>query len=188
MIIVSISGVAYHQEFQRGVHVGYFTKASSSTIVKDLFLTYGIIKCAVTGSPLFHRRAWKKSQKLCSMPFEEDMCPIRPTSRFITDTNGLSTYRCSRGTNSVEGGIHQNIRRKFGNRDVNASRNIRQILVDYIISGFNINSRNPLLCWSFSAGPFFTDCALADYRLRHNIVVRYTSFYQESAFMEFSNN
>lgn len=170
------------------MHVGYFTKASSSTIVKDLFLTYGIIKYTVTGFPLFHRGAWDKSQKLCSMPFEEDMCPIHPTSRFITDTNGLSTYRCSRGTNSVEGGIYQNIRRKFGNRDVNASRNIRQILVDYTISGFNINSCNRLLTRSFSTGPFFTDCALADYRLCHNFVVRYTSFYQESAFMEFSNN
>ena len=30
------------------------------------------------------------------------------------DKNNLPMYRCSRGTNSLEGGVHQNIIRKFG--------------------------------------------------------------------------
>lgn len=30
------------------------------------------------------------------------------------DRDGLPLYRCCRGTNSLEGGIHQNIIRKFG--------------------------------------------------------------------------
>lgn len=30
------------------------------------------------------------------------------------DKDGLTVYRCSHGTNSLEGGIHQNIIRKFG--------------------------------------------------------------------------
>ncbi|CEP09471.1 hypothetical protein [Parasitella parasitica] len=53
-----------------------------------------------------------------------------------TDRLGFPVYRCTRGTNTIEGGVHQNIVRKFA---------------------------------SFNASPALTDCALADYRLRHNI-------------------
>ncbi|CEP10632.1 hypothetical protein [Parasitella parasitica] len=61
--------------------------------------------------------------------------------RVKEDKFGLTIYRCVRGTNSVEGGIHTNIIRKFG---------------------------------FYNASPDLAECALADYRLRHNADVART--------------
>ncbi|KAI7887943.1 uncharacterized protein EV154DRAFT_594948 [Mucor mucedo] len=95
-------------------------------VVDNLFNVDRHIKCAVTGFPLFDRQGWNDTPGILFYYLIKG------------DSRRFSVYRCTRGTNSVEGGIHQNIIRKFN---------------------------------SFNAGLFLADCALADYRLRHNISV-----------------
>ncbi|KAG2191722.1 hypothetical protein INT47_004709 [Mucor saturninus] len=55
--------------------------------------------------------------------------------RLFAHSSAFTWFKCVRGTNSLEGGVHQNIIRKFG---------------------------------SLGAEPELTDCALTEYRLRHN--------------------
>ncbi|KAG2193544.1 hypothetical protein INT47_010322 [Mucor saturninus] len=81
----------------------------------DLFLTFGSLKCIKFGLPLFGKVAWKSSVNVL----------LAVKDRHV----------CVRSTYSLEGGVHQNMVRKFG---------------------------------SFGAGPELTDCALTEYRLRHN--------------------
>ena len=106
-----------------------------------MFETYGPLKCARTGRPLFDNEAWKQSKNVLSSIHEGHVSDPPGYSFYFKmgqDRDGLILYRCCRGTNSLEGGIHQNVIRKFG---------------------------------SFGASPALADAVLADYRLRHNIDV-----------------
>ncbi|KAG2211306.1 hypothetical protein INT45_003588, partial [Circinella minor] len=110
-------------------------------VVKDLFKTYGPLRCARTGRPLFDYENWQQAANVLKAIHQGHVSdPPGIPFYFVkgTDHDGLVLYRCSRGTNSSEGGIHQNIIRRFR---------------------------------SFGASIELTDSALADYRLRHNINV-----------------
>ncbi|KAL9545729.1 hypothetical protein MBANPS3_007001 [Mucor bainieri] len=107
-------------------------------IIQKLFSTYGHMKCAKSGNKLFDKQAWKKAKNIENSIKQGHLSDPTGGSLYYkikTDQYGLPIYRCVRGTNSVEGGIHTNIIRKFG---------------------------------FFNASPNLTECALADYRLRHN--------------------
>jgi hypothetical protein len=85
--------------------------------VVEVFRTYGPLKDAKNGQPLFNNDSWETARTIMEnikMGYYSDP----PGMKFYTfvrkDKNGLSIYRCSRGTNNVEGGIHQNIIRQFG--------------------------------------------------------------------------
>ncbi|KAI9249771.1 hypothetical protein BDA99DRAFT_217405 [Phascolomyces articulosus] len=109
--------------------------------VQNLFAEYGELRCIRSNRPLFDQVAWQQARRVLeAIRFGEVSDPPDISLYFQTgvDRNGFPLYRCSRGTNSLEGGVHQNIIRKFS---------------------------------TFGAGPHLTDCALADYRLRHNINV-----------------
>lgn len=77
---------------------------------------FGPLKDAKTGEPLFNDEAWKIAENvlenirrgLYSDPPGVQLYYIRNQDRF-----GLWRYRCVRGTNGIEGGIHQNIIRCF---------------------------------------------------------------------------
>ncbi|KAI8635765.1 hypothetical protein BD408DRAFT_149579 [Parasitella parasitica] len=109
--------------------------------VEALFRSYEDAKCAVSGLPLFDKRCKKVAKSVLETIRKGHVSDPPGVSWYYhmyTDRLGFPVYRCTRGTNSIEGGVHQNIVRKFA---------------------------------SFNASPALTDCALADYRLRHNIQV-----------------
>jgi hypothetical protein len=86
-------------------------------VVKNLFTLYGPLKCKKTGKPLFDNEAWKQSKSVLKTILSGHVSDPPGFSFYYkmgTDTDGLSLYRCYRGTNSLEGGVHQNIIRKFG--------------------------------------------------------------------------
>ena len=85
--------------------------------VKQLFEIYGPLKCARTGRSLFDNEAWKQSKNILKSIHEGQVSDPPGFSFYVhmrKDRDGLPLYRCCRGTNSLEGGIHQNIIRKFG--------------------------------------------------------------------------
>lgn len=107
--------------------------------VAEVLQTYGPLKDAVTGQPLFNDSSWDKARAIIEnikMGYYSDPPGYSFYALVRTDKYGLDVYRCSRGTNNVEGGIHQNIIRHFG---------------------------------SFNASPRLTVNLLRDYTLTHNL-------------------
>lgn len=85
--------------------------------LKTLFEVYGKLSDAKRGDLLFSKQNWLEAQqvlKLCSSGLMSDPPDVQLYYHTSTDSNGLPLYRCIRGTNDIEGGVHQKIRRKFG--------------------------------------------------------------------------
>jgi hypothetical protein len=85
-------------------------------LVDDLFKSYGPILCTKTGLPLFDKKAEKQSKlvlKLIEEGYVSDPSFVSFYYFLRYDPNGLPVYRCTRGTNAVEGGVHYNIIRKI---------------------------------------------------------------------------
>ena len=104
--------------------------------VVEVFRMYGPLKDAKTGQPLFGDDSWETARTIMEnvkMGYYSDPPGIKFYTFVRKDKNGLSIYRCSRGTNNVEGGIHQNIIRRFGS--FNASPRLAvNLLRDYCLS------------------------------------------------------
>lgn len=92
-------------------------------ILKSLFLSFGPLKCTQSGCTqsgraLFDKLSWKQAQSVLTIVQQGHASdPPGVQLYFKTgkkDKYGLPTYRCVRGTNSLEGGVHQNLIRKFG--------------------------------------------------------------------------
>lgn len=86
-------------------------------LVAKLFKTYGPLKDAQSGLPLFNAEAWKTAQSILKMiknGFISD--PPNISLHYcigIIKKSGLPVYRCWRGTNFTEGGVHRPIRRSL---------------------------------------------------------------------------
>jgi len=85
--------------------------------VYQVLITFGPLKCSSTRKPLFDHQAWKEAKNFLTLvakgylsePEGQPLYHVRSI-----DSNGLKIYRCSRGTIVLEGGIHQNVIRRFG--------------------------------------------------------------------------
>ncbi|KAI8143102.1 hypothetical protein BJV82DRAFT_668743 [Fennellomyces sp. T-0311] len=85
-------------------------------VVLALFNEYGNLVCAKSGQPLFDNQAWDQARHILTairMGEISDPPGISLYFQVGVDQHNLPVYRCSRGTNSLEGGVHQNIIRKF---------------------------------------------------------------------------
>lgn len=87
-------------------------------VLKSLFLSFGPLKCSKSARTLFDKIAWKQALSvLKTVELGHASDPPGVQMYFKTgkkDKFGLQLYRCIRGTNSLEGGVHQNLIRKFG--------------------------------------------------------------------------
>ncbi len=85
--------------------------------VRDVLVLYGPLKDATTGLPLFNDASWEKAANILEnirLGYYSDPPGIQLYMVSGKDRNGLTLYRCIQGTNNVEGGIHQNIAKRFG--------------------------------------------------------------------------
>ena len=102
-------------------------------VLTEFFNSWGYIKCSVTHQPLFSAETWKKTQGVLhdvKKGWLSDPGSISVYVKEGIDKNGLPLYRCICGTNSVEGAIHNPIRRNF------ASLNASPELADALIADF----------------------------------------------------
>ena len=102
-------------------------------VLREFFDSWGKIKCSITGQPLFSAETWKKAEAVLHdvrKGWLSDPSSIPVYTHEGTDKNGLPLYHCIRGTNSVEGAIHNPIRRNF------ASLNASPELADALIADF----------------------------------------------------
>ena len=85
-------------------------------LLKELFNTFGSMVDASTKKPLFDDAANKEAKlilKAVKAGRVSDPVGLQLYYFLRIDQDGLAVYRCARGTNSVEGGVHQNIIRFF---------------------------------------------------------------------------
>ena len=99
--------------------------------VAAVMKTYGPLKDATSGEPLFNGKCWDAVKNLLEHLQNEYYSDPPDVPLFYengTDRNGLKLYRCCRGTNDVEGGVHQNLIRYFESFNVSPRRAINMIL------------------------------------------------------------
>jgi hypothetical protein len=102
-------------------------------ILTEFFEAWGHIKCTVTGQPLFGDETWKKVKGVLhdvQKGWISDPSGIPVYTIRKRDKNNLLVYHCIRGTNSVEGAVHNPIRRNF------AALNASVPLADSLIADY----------------------------------------------------
>jgi len=102
-------------------------------ILTEFFQAWASVKCTKTGQMLFNDETWKAAHAVLhdvQKGWVSDPVGIPLYTVSTQDKNGLNIYHCIRGTNSVEGAVHNPIRRSF------ASLNASVELADCLIADF----------------------------------------------------
>jgi len=122
--------------------------------VAAVIKTFGPLKDSTTGQPLFTEKAWDVMKNILEhirRGYYSDLPGIPLYFEVGKDRHGLTLYRCCRGTNDLEGGVHQNLIRRFTSFNVSPRRAVNMIL-DYAV------------CHNMQVGPvvcFPIACALS---------------------------
>ncbi|KAF5342768.1 hypothetical protein D9758_017029 [Tetrapyrgos nigripes] len=84
-------------------------------ILKEFFDCWGNVICSVRKIPLFNEESWKKAHAVLQDVQRGWLSDPSSIPLYVYDgqQEGLTLYRCLRGTNSVEGGVHNPIHRLF---------------------------------------------------------------------------
>jgi hypothetical protein len=102
--------------------------------LKFLFDSYGPLRCEHSGRQLFDDAAREMSLHVLKSVKEGHVSDVVGGPPLYTekglDKDGLMTYKCSRGTSSVEGACHMNIVRRFASYNA-STRLTDSILADY---------------------------------------------------------
>jgi hypothetical protein len=112
--------------------------------VANVFSTFGPLKDAKTGRPLFNEAAWRTSKnilQLVRLGHVSDPPGVPLYYSIGIDKHGLTLYHCIRGTNFVEGGVHRHIRDMLPSSGVSV-RHLLACLKDFML-------RHNLLVGSF---------------------------------------
>jgi hypothetical protein len=102
--------------------------------IATVLKTFGPLCDAQTKQPLFNEKAWVVAKNVLQHVQLGDYSDPPDVSMYFEvgkDRNGLTLYRCCRGTNDVEGGVHQNLIRRFTSFNVSPRRAVNMIL-DYV--------------------------------------------------------
>ncbi|KAF7290249.1 3'-5' exonuclease domain-containing protein [Mycena indigotica] len=106
-------------------------------LVRELFLLYGPLKDAKTGLPLFNAAAWKIAKNILELiryGYVSDIPGVilYYCIGFDKEAGGLPLYRCIRGTNMVEGGVHTHLLKKLPSRGASV-RHMVACLLDFVL-------------------------------------------------------
>ena len=113
--------------------------------VAAVMKTYGPLKDATSGEPLFNGKCWDTVKNLLENirnGYYSDPPDVPLFYTIRKDHDGLSLYRCCRGTNDVEGGVHQNLIRYFESFNVSPRRAINMILVYCVRHNIRVGTFN----------------------------------------------
>jgi len=123
---------------------------------------FGPLLCAKSRQPVLNDKGWEVSRNVLEnvrRAYYSDPPGIQLYYSTGKDKYGLSIYRCCRGTNAIEGGVHQNVIRWFG--AFNAAPDFAvQLLRDYTLY-HNLKVCLQYLNWQY---------LILTYRLGHQIV------------------
>lgn len=116
--------------------------------VSNVFRTYGPIRDPDTKKPLFSTDNWKIAKNILDLirnGYLSDPPGVALYTAIGTDrkAGGLPIYRCARGTNSTEGGVHTHIRSRLPKFGV-SPRHLQSALIDYVLC-HNLRVSNQVL-------------------------------------------
>ncbi|KAJ7705637.1 hypothetical protein B0H16DRAFT_1901821, partial [Mycena metata] len=106
-------------------------------LVHAVFMTWGPLKDGKTGIPLFNSAAWKIAKNILELiknGFVSDPPGIQLyyCIGFDEKAGGLAIYRCVRGTNMVEGGVHTHLLAKLPSHGASV-RHMVACLLDFVL-------------------------------------------------------
>jgi len=106
-------------------------------LVEKTFLTYGPLKDAATGLTLFGLQHWKTAKQILELirqGFISDPPGIPLYTIICLDSAAgkLPIYRCSRGTNFTEGGVHTHLRSRLPTSGASV-RHVNACLSDFVL-------------------------------------------------------
>ena len=106
-------------------------------MVEKLFLDYGPLKDASTHLPLFNQQNWKTAKQILELVqqgYVSDPPGIPLYSIIAVDAkaDNLPIYRCSRGTNFTEGGVHTHLRSRLPTSGVSI-QHVNACLSDFVL-------------------------------------------------------
>ena len=91
---------------------------------------YGPLEDSATGQPLFNATAWKSAKnllKLVQQGYLSDPPGIPLYYKIGVDRDDLPIWRCCRGTNFTEGGVHHSIRDSFPSSSISARHAVNRM-------------------------------------------------------------
>ena len=106
-------------------------------MVEKLFYEYGPLKDASTHLPLFNQQNWKTAKQILELiqqGYVSDPPGIALYSIIAVDAkaDNLPIYRCSRGTNFTEGGVHTHLRSRLPTSGASV-RHVNACLTDFVL-------------------------------------------------------
>lgn len=82
--------------------------------VATVFKKFGALKDATTGAPLFNHEAWRVAKQVLKLIYDGYLSDPPGVTLYLDmgagSKTGLTVYRCCRGTNATEGGVHTHLR------------------------------------------------------------------------------
>ncbi|KAJ6456287.1 hypothetical protein C8R47DRAFT_1029405 [Mycena vitilis] len=106
-------------------------------VVHQVFTTYGALKDAKTGLPLFNTAAWKIAKNILEL-IKNGYVSDPPGVQlyfclgFDQKAGGLPIYRCQRGTNDVEGAVHTHLLSNLPSHGASV-RHMVACLLDFVL-------------------------------------------------------
>jgi hypothetical protein len=106
-------------------------------LVSNVFRTFGPLKDATTGLPLFNTAAWAVAKNVLDLirnDFVSDPpgIPLYVDTGIIDRKTGLTRKRCRRGTNNTEGGVHTHLRSRMPTSGA-FIRHVNACLKDFVL-------------------------------------------------------
>ncbi|GLB45618.1 putative essential for the formation of DNA replication focal centers [Lyophyllum shimeji] len=105
-------------------------------LVKNVFQTFGPLKDAKSGLPLFNSAAWAVAKNILLLIQKGHLSDPPDIPLYyqvgIDMKTGLPLYRCMRGTNMTEGGVHTHLRSRLPTSGVSI-RHVQSCLLDFIL-------------------------------------------------------
>jgi len=106
-------------------------------LVSHVFRTYGPLVDPKTNKPLFTSENWKTAKhvlELIQNGYLSDPpgIPLYTVVGLDKKAGGLSIYRCSRGTNATEGGVHKHIQARLPKCGASI-RHVNAMLHDFVL-------------------------------------------------------
>ena len=106
-------------------------------MVEKLFFEYGPLKDTSTHLPLFNQQNWKTAKQILELiqqGYVSDPPGIVLYSVIAVDAkaDNLPIYRCSRGTNFTEGGVHTHLRSRLPTSGASI-RHVNACLSDFVL-------------------------------------------------------
>ncbi|KAJ3547523.1 hypothetical protein NMY22_g1613 [Coprinellus aureogranulatus] len=104
--------------------------------VEAVFRKYGGLKDAATGTPLFTQNHWKAAKNILKLIHDGHLSDPPGVALYtqmgVGKKTGLPIYRCFRGTNATEGGVHTHLRSHLPSAGTSIEH-AQALLMDYVL-------------------------------------------------------